>query len=266
MLAVSTSGYYAWHKRQPSLREQANDKLAIRIHAIYLARRKAYGSPRIHDELRTEGRPCSVKRVARIMRKQGIAARRKPRYIVTTESGGTTLAAPNLLGRRFRPGAVPAWVADLTYVRTYEGVLYLAVVLDLSSRRVLGWAMGNTAAGQLALDALKLAIETKPPLAGQLQHSDRGGHYLSKAYQALVTKHGMLVSMSRKGNCYDDAVVESFFATLKGELLYPNQIRTRKQARAMIFDYLEVFYNRQRKHSSLGYLSPVEYEKLHSDP
>ncbi len=265
-MAVSTSGYYAWRKRQPSAREQANRELAEQIHTSHKRSRKSYGSPRIHRDLRSQGETCSVNRVARIMRQQGIAAYRKPRYIVTTESGGTTLAAPNLLQRRFRPGQVPAWVADLTYVRTYEGVLYLAVVLNLASRRVIGWAMGNSAAGQLMLDALKMAIETTPPVVGLIHHSDRGGHYMSKAYQALVTKHGMLVSMSRKGNCYDNAVVESFFATLKGELLYPNQIRTRRQARVMIFDYMEVFYNRQRKHSTLGYLSPVEYEKLHIDP
>lgn len=266
LMAVSRSGYYAWRSRQPSLLEQANTELATRIHAIFIDKRKAYGSPRIWDDLRDAGELCSVNRVARLMREQGIAARRKPRYIVTTESGGTTLAAPNLLNRRFSPGEVAAWVADLTYVRTYEGVLYLAVVLKLSSRRVIGWAMGNTPAGQLALDALRMAIDTAPPLAGLIHHSDRGGHYMSKGYQGLVRKHGMLVSMSRKANCYDNAVVESFFATLKGELLYPNQIRTRKQAREMIFDYVEVFYNRLRKHSALGYLSPVEYEKLHGDP
>ena len=266
VMAVSKSGYYAWRKRQPSEREQANQKLATRIHEIFIDKRKAYGSPRIWDDLRDEGEICSVNRVARIMRTKGIAAQRKPRYIVTTESGGTTKAAPNLLKRRFRPGKVPAWVADLTYVRTYEGVLYLAVVLNLASRRVIGWAMGSTPAGQLTLDALRMAIDTAPPKVGQIHYSDRGGHYMSKGYQGLATKHGMLVSMSRKGNCWDNAVVESFFATLKGELLYPNQIRTRKQAREMIFDYVEVFYNRQRKHSALGYLSPVVYEKLNSNP
>ena len=265
-MAVSKSGYYAWRKREPSVREQANRELASRIHEIFIDKRKAYGSPRIHLDLRDQGETCSVNRVARLMREQGIAARRKPRYIVTTESGGTTKAAPNLLKRRFRPGKVPAWVADLTYVRTQEGMLYLAVVLDLASRRVIGWAMGNKPAGQLTLDALRMAIDTAPPETGLIHHSDRGGHYMSRGYQGLVTKQGMLVSMSRKGNCWDNAVVESFFATLKGELLYPNQIRTRKQAREMIFDYVEVFYNRLRKHSALGYLSPVEYEKLHGNP
>ncbi len=266
VMAVSKSGYYAWRKRQPSAREQANQKLVARIHKIFVDKYKAYGSPRIWDDLRDAGETCSVNRVARLMREQGIAAHRKPRYIVTTESGGTTLAEPNLLNRRFRPGKVPAWVADLTYVRTYEGVLYLAVVLKLSSRRVIGWAMGNTPAGQLTLDALRMAIGTTPPEKGLIHHSDRGGHYMSKGYQALVRRQGMLVSMSRKGNCWDNAVVESFFATLKGELLYPNQIRTRKQAREMIFEFMEVFYNRQRKHSALGYRSPVAYEKLHSNP
>jgi len=266
VMAVSRSGYYAWRKRQPSVREQANQKLATRIHDIFIDKRKAYGSPRIWDDLRDAGEVCSVNRVARLMREQGIAAWRKPRFIVTTESGGGALAAPNLLNRRFDPGGVAAWVADLTYVRTYEGALYLAAVLNLSSRRVIGWAMGNRQSGQLALDALRMAIDTAPPAAGLIHHSDRGGHYMSKGYQGLVRKQGMLVSMSRRGNCWDNAVVESFFATLKGELLYPNKIRTRKQAREMIFDYVEVFYNRERKHSALGYLSPVAYEKLHNNP
>ncbi len=266
VLHVSASGYYAWRARRPSQRQLANAALTAQIRQVFLASRQSYGSPRIHEELADNGVRCSRGRVARLMRAGGIVASRKPKYVVTTERGGGWQAAENLLKRRFSPGEVPAWASDLTYVRTAEGILYLAVVLDLSSRRVIGWSMGNTPAGQLAIDALKMAVDTRLPVPGQLHHSDRGGHYASSSYRALVAKYGMQVSMSRKGDCWDNAVVESFFATLKGELLYPARVRTRQQARRMIFDYIEVFYNRQRRHSSLGYLSPMEYEKLHDAP
>jgi transposase InsO family protein len=262
VLGVSASGYYAWRRRSPSKRQQANRKLTERIRTLHISSRRTYGSPRVHSDLRDEGLRCSVNRVARLMRQDGIKVQRKPRYVVTTESGGTWQAAPNLLARRFQPGAVQAWVTDLTYVRTDEGVLYLAVVMNMYSRRVIGWSMGNTPAGRLSLDALKMALDMTEPVAGQLHHSDRGGHYASNAYKALVAQSGMQASMSRKGDCWDNAVIESFFATLKCELLYRQPIRTRRQARQMIFEYIEVFYNRQRKHSALGYRSPVEYEKL----
>jgi putative transposase len=262
VLGVSASGYYAWCQRRPSQRQQANRKLVERIRVHHKASRSTYGSPRVYSDLRDEGVRCSVNRVAQLMRQHGIKVQRKPRYVVTTESGGTWQAAPNLLARRFQPGEVQAWVADLTYVQTDEGVLYLAAVMNMSSRRVIGWSMGNTLAGRLSLDALKMALDMTEPVAGQLHHSDRGGHYASNAYKALVAQHGMQASMSRKGDCWDNAVIESFFATLKCELLYRQPIRTRRQARQMIFEYIEVFYNRQRKHSALGYRTPVEYEKL----
>jgi transposase InsO family protein len=266
VLGVSASGYYAWRSRGVSARQQANAELLERIREIRTGDRESYGSPRVHSDLREEGVVCSVNRVARVMRAHGIRVVRKPQYIVTTESGGTFNAAPNLLGRRFRPGEVLAWVADLTYVRTDEGTLYLTVVLKLCSRRVIGWSMGNSPSGLLALDALKMAIDNDEPQAGLIHHADRGGQYASNVYRAMLAKHGMQESMSRKGDCWDNAVVESFFATLKRELLYPQRVRTRQQARSMIFHYIEVFYNRQRKHSALGYLSPVAYEKLHADP
>ena len=266
VLRVSTSGYYAWRSRHPSQRLKDNAMLLARIRQVHLASHRCYGSPRVCQELKRQGVTCSVGRVARLMRANGIVARRKPRYVVTTESGGNWQAAENLLARRFSPGEVPAWVADLTYVRTAEGMLYLAVVLDLGTRRVLGWSMGNTPAGQLALDALKMAVTAREPERGQLHHSDRGGHYAGVAYKAQLERHGMRQSMSRRGNCWDNAVAESFFASLKGEWLYPARVQTRQQARQMIFEYVEVFYNRKRLHSSLGYLSPVEYEKLHGTP
>ena len=266
VLRVSASGYYAWRSRRPSARALANCQLLTEIREIHLDSRRTYGSPRIHEELQDNGVCCSRKRVARLMRRHGITGRRKPRFIVTTESGGGYQVAPNLLDRRFSPGEVPAWAADLTYVRTDEGTLYLAVVLKISSRRVTGWSMGNTPAGQLAVDALKMAVETTTPMPGLIHHSDRGGHYTSSVYRSLLAKYEMVESMSRKGNCWDNAVVESFFATLKRELLYPQRIRTRQQARSMIFEYVEVFYNRKRKHSSLGYISPMAYEKLHVAP
>lgn len=266
VLAVSASGYYAWRIRPASRRQQANAELLTRIECVFKDSRRTYGSPRVHQELCQTGESCSLHRVARLMRENGIAVVRKPKYVVTTESGGNWQAAPNLLGRCFDPGGVLAWVADLTYIWTDEGVLYLAVVLKLNSRRVIGWGMGDTPAGQLALDALKMALDRQPPVAGQLHHSDRGGHYTSSVYRAILARHGMQESMSRKGDCWDNAVAESFFATLKCELVYRQRIRTRQQARSMIFEYVEVFYNRQRKHSALGYLSPAEYEKLYFVP
>jgi len=263
VLAVSASGYYAWRHRQPSRRQRDNAKLAEQIRAVHVASRHTYGSPRVYRDLREQGVGCSLNRVARLMREQGLKVQRKPRYVVTTESGGTMQAAPNLLDRRFAAGGVPAWVTDLTYVRTNEGTLYLAVVMNMYSRRIIGWSMGSTPAGRLALDALKMALATLTPATGQLHHSDRGGHYASNVYRALVRRHGLQQSMSRKGDCWDNAVIESFFATLKCEMLYRQQIPTRQQARQMIFEYIEVFYNRQRKHSALGYRTPEAYEKLH---
>ena len=266
VLSVSPSGYYAWARRQPSRRQRDSERMLSEIRRIHLASRRTYGSPRIHADLREMGVCCSRKRVARLMREHGISGRRKPRYIVTTEGGGGYQVAQNLLARRFSPGELLAWASDLTYVRTTEGTLYLAVVVNIYSRRVIGWSMGNSPAGRLAVDALKMAMATMKPIPGQIHHSDRGGHYLSSTYRSLLAKYGMVESMSRKGDCWDNAVVESFFATLKRELLYPQRIQTRQQARQMIFEYVEVFYNRQRKHSALGYLNPVAYEKLRNAP
>jgi transposase InsO family protein len=262
-LDVSSSGYYAWQQRLHSSREQENYDLVEEIREIHAESGGSYGSPRIWKDLVERGRKLSRGRVERLMRRRGIRAVQRRGYVTTTTEAGDAPLAPNLLARRFAPGQVAAWVADLTAIRTAEGWLYLAVVIDLQTRMVIGWSMDVQPRGQLAIDALLMALGRREPEPGQLHHSDRGGHYSSRAYQTLLSKYAMVASMSRRGNCYDNAVAESFFASLKREALYPIQIRTRSQARRVIFDYIEVFYNRKRRHSTLRYLSPVEYEKLH---
>jgi transposase InsO family protein len=265
-LGVSASGYYAWINRAPSQRWLRDRELKPLIRQAYQTGRRAYGSPRVLAELQDQGQRCSGKRIARLMREEGLRAEPRRRYIVTTESGGTTTAAPNLLARQFDPGGRPAWLADLTYIHTGEGFLYLALVMQLASRRVIGFSLGNQPSGQLALDALQMALGQASPVPGQLHHSDRGGHYAALNYQELLKRHGLEISMSRKGDCWDNAVVESFFASLKRELVYPQQFRTRGSARQQIFEYIEVFYNRIRRHSSLGNLSPIAYEKIQDVP
>jgi putative transposase len=265
-LGVSAAGYYAWRRRQPSRRELESAQLSEHIALIFAASRCRYGSPRVHARLRAEGRGCSLNRCARLMRSAGLRAVRRRSWMTTTESAGTWRPEPNVLARRFRPGQVDAWAADLTAIRTLGGWLYLAVVLDLTTRRVLGWSMDSRASGQLALDALQMAVERHPPAAGVLHHSDRGGHYASYAYRAKLAQHGMVASMSRPRDCWDNAVVESFFATLKGELLNGTPVCSMGQSRALVFEYIETFYNRQRLHSSLGYRSPEDYAKLINAP
>lgn len=261
-LRVSVSGYYAWRDRASSPRELESRALGLEIAQIHSASRGCYGSPRVWAELRARGRRVSRGRVERLMRQRGIRARQRRRYVTTTEAAGDAPLAPNLLARRFEPGAVAAWVADLTALRTEQGYLYLAVVLDLRTRLVLGWSMDERPRGQLALDALHMALLRRRPQAGQLHHSDRGGHYSSLAYQSVLKQHGLVASMSRRADCYDNAVAESFFASLKREVLYPIRLKTTAQARRVVFDYIEVFYNRQRRHSTLANLCPEEYEKL----
>jgi len=262
-LEVSPSGYFAWLKRQPCRREQENRELVVEIERIYRENKGYYGSPRIWEELREAGQAASRGRVARLMRRHCIRAKTRRRYVTTTTepAGGSQLAA-NLLARRFAPGALPAWVADLTAIRTQQGLLYLAILIDLRTRLVLGWSMAEQPLGRLALDALKMALGRQTPVPGLLHHSDRGGHYSSRSYQALLAEHNITQSMSARGDCYDNAVVESFFASLKRELLYPGPVPTMQQARLMLFDYIEVYYNRRRRHSALGYRTPEEYAKL----
>lgn len=264
VLEVSTSGYYAWRGRPPSQRTQDNLELVERIKEVHAASRETYGSPRVHAEL-VQGQHihCNKKRVERLMRIHDIRGKqRRRRRVKTTDSNHSLPVAPNLLDRQFEADLPNRkWVADITYVPTDQGWLYVAAVLDLFSRRVIGWSMSNTMCTLLVKDALEMAISLRHPQAGLLHHSDRGSQYASAEYQAVLQTDQAVASMSRAGNCYDNAAMESFFGTLKCELIHDRHYRTRAEARQDIFEYIEVFYNRQRRHSSLGYLSPVAYEE-----
>jgi putative transposase len=261
-LGVSLSGYYAWKKRPMSQHQREDNQLAEHIQEVYHSCRRVYGSPRIHAELRAQGITSSRKRVARLMRERGLSACRRHHRTTTTKSEPGARVAPNLLDQDFtatRPNE--KWTGDITAVWTYEGWLYLAVVLDLFSRRVIGWAMAATQDETLIETALRMALLGRRPSAGMLFHSDRGSQYTSDAYRAVLAEASVTASMSRTGNCYDNAVTESFFGTLKGECVERVSFQTGGQARQTIFEYVECFYNRVRRHSSLGYLSPVAYEQ-----
>ena len=263
VLEVSRQGFYAWCRRGASRRKLDDVELAARIKAIHAASRGRYGSPRVHAQLRREGVRVGRKRVERLMRQQGLEARRKRKFRRTTDSDHDLPVAPNLLERNFETdGPNQVWVADITYVWTHEGWLYLAALLDLFSRRVVGWAMSTSLGRGLALDALHMALQGRQPPAGLVHHSDRGCQYASHDYRSLLDAHGLVCSMSRKGDCWDNAVAESFFGGLKSELVNDADFATRAEAKTALFEYLEVFHNRQRLHSSLGYLTPVEYETL----
>jgi putative transposase len=259
VLGVSRGGYYAWASRAESARAADDRTLATEIRAAYEASRGRYGSPRVCAELRARGRRIGRKRVARLMRGMGLAARRRRRFRRTTDSRHTFPIAPNLLGRNFTAEAPDrVWLADLTYIWTAQGWLYLAVVLDLYTRRVVGWAMADHLRHELALAALDMAIVRQRPAPGLVHHADRGVQYAAHGYRARLRRHGMLCSMSRKGDCWDNAPMESFFATLKGELVEEADYQTRDEARADLFQYIEGFYNRRRLHSGLGYLTPEQ--------
>jgi putative transposase len=267
VLAVSKAGYYAWRERRngkPSARARANVRVAVDIKVVHRRSRGTYGSPRVHAELRAQGLACSETRVARVMRAEGVHARPRRRFRVTTESAHGEPVAPNVLERQFAVDGIGradrVWAGDITYVPTGEGWLYLAVLLDLASRRVIGWSTRHTLERALTLDALRMAVASRCPGPGVLHHSDRGSQYAYGEYQALLSAHGMRCSMRNRGDCWDNAVVESFFATLKTELVDGATWRTREEARCALFEYIELWYNRQRRHSSLGYRSPVEYE------
>jgi putative transposase len=263
VLEVSHSGYYAWRDRPESGRDVANRDLAADIRRIHAENRAVYGSPRVHAALRAEGRRIGVNRVARVMRHNRIQGRHKRRAPRTTDSKHAHPVAPNLLDRQFI-AAVPnkAWLADITYIPTAEGWLYLAVVLDMFSRRVVGWAMRDTMPQDLTLAALQMAISNRRPGPGLLHHSDRGSQYAARAYRQLLNTHGMLCSMSRKGDCWDNAPMESFFGSMKTELGDDTVFDTRNEAKAAIFSFIEVFYNRRRLHSAIGYRSPADMEQL----
>jgi transposase InsO family protein len=261
-LAVSRAGFYAWEKRPPSARARADERLGLEVATIHAESRQRYGSPRIHAELAARGSRTSRKRVARLMRTRGLAARRRRRFRVTTQSRHPFPIAPNVLARQFERAAPDqAWVTDITYIPTGEGWLYLAVILDLYSRFAVGWAMSERITDDLTLDALGMALARRCPPPGLLHHSDRGSQYASGDYQKLLERHGIVCSMSRRGDCWDNAVAESFFGRLKVELVHDAAWATRTTARSELFEYIEVFYNGQRRHSALGYLSPRAFEQ-----
>jgi transposase InsO family protein len=262
-LQVSHGGYYEWLKRPESARARQNRALLVEIRAAHERSHRNYGSPRITRELRQRGRRCGKNRVARLMRAHGLRAKRVKRWRATTQSNHRLAVAANTLARQFtvsRPNQV--WAADISYLWTEEGWLYLAVVLDLYSRAVIGWAMGPYLTTQLATGALKMALRHRTPERGLLHHSDRGVQYAARDYQRLLEEHGIACSMSRKGNCWDNACVESFFSTLKVEHVYHQRYATREQAKHDVFRWIELIYNRQRRHSTLGYRSPAEFEAM----
>lgn len=265
ILEVSVSGFYAWRKRPASAREREDGELAERIVEIFQDHRGVYGSPRIHAALSDEGIHVGRKRVVRLMQRVRLSAHCRTHRVVTTRANPAAPVARNVLDRDFEAEEPNRkWVADVTYIATASGWLYLAVVLDLFSRRVVGWAMAATFDTALIEQALSMALTQRKPGAGLLHHSDRGCQYTSEAYQTFLKEHDIQVSMSRKGNCWDNAVMERFFGTLKRECTSRERFQTHEEARTTIFEYIEAFYNRVRKHSTLGYLSPVQFEIVHS--
>jgi transposase InsO family protein len=266
VLEVSRSGYYGWQDRGESGRERANRALAQAIRRIQEKVKYRYGSPRVTAELRRQGMRVGHNRVARIMDENGLGARQKRRFRCTTKASESRPVAENLLGRNFtvcRTNTV--WIGDITYIPTAEGWLYLAVVLDLSSRRVVGWSMSSRLTTDLVLRAFWMAVLTRKPPEGLMFHSDRGSQYTSRAFVKARQGYRMIQSMSRRGNCWDNSPCEAFFASLKTELMDGKAFAGRDAAQAAIFEYMEVFYNRQRLHSSLGYMTPVEWEEAISE-
>jgi putative transposase len=263
VLGLARSGYYAWRARSVSARKARDLQLTSQIQTIFTDSRRTYGSPRVHAQLQAQGIRTARKRVARLMRQAQLCARARRRSVRTTDSRHTEPIAPNLLARTFQAEAPDrVWVTDITYLPTREGWLYLAVVLDLFGRRVVGWSMQASLERGLVLRALSHALQRRQPQPGLLHHSDRGSQYASAEYQALLAQAQIRCSMSRKGNCWDNAAMESFFATLKAELPV-SVFDSHAAARSAVFDYIERFYNRVRLHSTLGYRSPVAYERQH---
>jgi len=265
VLEVSRSGFYAWRKRSKSERSQRQQELVSEMQEIHSDRdMKSYGSPRMQRELAARGHEVSENTVAKLMREHGLRAASSRKFRVTTESGHSLPVAENVLNREFEQESPDrVWLADITYVWTREGWLYLACVLDAYSRRIVGWSMSERLTKPLVLDALQMALgRRRPEAAGRLlHHSDRGSQYASEAFQQLLRDENITCSMSRKGNCYDNAMMESFFATLKKERIHLEEYATRDEARASVFDYIERFYNRLRRHSALGYQSPEQFEQ-----
>jgi putative transposase len=261
-LGVSSAGFYAWRSRPRSDQQQRRDALLVEIAAIHAEAKQRYGSPRIHAELKAKGVECCVNTVAKLMHDNDIRAKTARRFKHTTDSNHPLPVADNLLDRQFDAQAPnERWVTDITYIPTREGWLYLAVVEDLYSRMVVGWSMGDTMTSRLVVDALEMAVQRRWPDEGLVAHSDRGSQYASEHYQRLLAKHGIECSMSGVGQCWDNAPMESFFASLKKELVHHEDYQSRAEARASIFEYIETFYNPKRRHSSLGFVSPAEYEQ-----
>jgi putative transposase len=262
-LGVSRSGYYKWRSSSPSRRTRDDERLGAEIRAIHRASRERYGSPRIHAELRAQGRSVARKRVARLMRRHALRAVGRRKFRRTTDSFHRHPVAPNLLEQDFRVDAPNrVWVGDITYVWTLEGWAYLAVLLDLHSRRVIGWALRKSMSRELAIAALRTALLTRSPPRGLIHHSDRGSQYASREYRRWLERHGVRQSMSGVGNCFDNAVAESFFATLKKELVHRVVFATRTEAYDAIAAYIDHFYNAQRRHSAIGFNTPIEHERL----
>jgi len=266
VLEVSRAGFYAWRSRAPSAAQVRREALTEQVARIHAQVKGRYGSPRVHAELVARGTPCCENTVARVMREAGIAAKTRRKFRQTTDSNHPHPVAPNVLDRDFDPAEPNAsWVADVTYVPTREGWLDLAVVIDLFSRMVVGWSMAATMTSRLVVDALEMAVVRRPEgCPGLVAHSDRGSQYASEHYRRRLEEERITCSMSRRGNCWDNAPMESFFASLKKELVHGEDYATRAEATASIFEYLEAFYNRVRRHSSLGYVAPAEYERAHN--
>ena len=263
VLSISESGYYAWRKRPTCERKREDAQLTQEIRQVFVTHRGRYGSPRIHVELKDQGRRISCKRVARLMREADMSAKRKHRQMVTTKRDASHPVASNILNREFTAREPNTkWATDITSIPTTQGWLYLAVILDLYSRAVVGWSMSACCDEELVENALKMAVLRRCPKAGLLHHSDRGCQYTSRAYRRQLEHMGMVVSMSRKGNCWDNAAMESFFGSLKEECVGSSVYSSHEHAKRSLFEYLEVYYNRQRRHLTLGYVSPLIYEEL----
>jgi transposase InsO family protein len=260
-LNVSRSGFYDWRNRDRSKRRKADEVLLPKIVKVFKQSRRTYGSPSITRELRGDGESCGKNRIARLMRLNGIKAKTKKKFKVTTDSGGSKQAVDNLVNQCFKADCPDRlWCSDITYIWTKEGWLYLSIILDVYSRRVIGWAMSRRLTDDLVIAALRQALGYRNPGPATIFHSDQGKQYASKRFRKLLDTKGIKPSMSGKGNCYDNAISESFFHTLKTELIYFENYQTREEAKTKIFEYIEVFYNRQRRHSAIGYKSPVDFE------
>jgi transposase InsO family protein len=262
VIGVSRSGYFDWVGRAPSPREARQNELVVKIERIHQGSRNTYGSPRVYRTLKSLGEKCSKSTVERLMRERGIRSKMRRKFKATTDSNHTLPVAPNVVKRDFTAkGLNRLWVTDITYLWTDEGWLYLAAIIDVFTRKVVGWAMKDRLTLPLALEALQMAVMRQHPGPGLVHHSDRGCQYAARDYQAALRRFGMVPSMSRRGQCWDNALMESFFHTLKTEHVYHERFATRQQAKNSIFEWIEVFYNRQRIHSALGFVSPECYER-----